>query len=79
MSDEKSQIITRVTKLTIAPAKETVLSEMCTHVEIVDEGGGEIVLISQGRYGDPDISIRIDPGEWEQVKKAVDKLMASLI
>lgn len=63
----------RVTRVTIAPKGETVDSSEATHVAIADEGGGEFVAISQPFSGH---GIRINIGEWERIRVAVDDAIA---
>jgi hypothetical protein len=42
----------------------------CTDIEIVDEGGGEYVEVSQSADGHGKISI--NPEEWPMMRKAID-------
>jgi hypothetical protein len=42
----------------------------CTDIEIVDEGGGEYVEVSQSADGHGKISI--NPEEWTVLRKAID-------
>jgi hypothetical protein len=41
-----------------------------TIVEIVDEGGGEFVVVKQTTG-----ELRIDPGEWPTIRKAINRLI----
>ncbi len=41
-----------------------------TIVEIVDEGGGEFVVVKQTTG-----EVRIDPGEWPAIRKAINRLI----
>lgn len=61
---------TRVTKMTILPEGEPIFSEWATHIEIDDEGGGELVLVSQENG-----KIRIDPEEWRPLREAINKMI----
>lgn len=62
---------TRVTKMTILPEGEPIFSEWATHIEIDDEGGGELVLVSQENG-----KIRIDPDEWRPLCEAINKMIS---
>lgn len=45
------------------------------HVEVEDEGAGEFISISQP----PDFhKILINPSEWPELKKCIDKLMRQI-
>lgn len=61
---------TRVTKMTILPEGEPIFSEWATHIEIDDEGGGELVVVSQENG-----KIRIDPEEWRPLREAINKMI----
>lgn len=67
---------TRATRLTVNKAGEPIYSEHATHIEIVDESGGEFLILSQcNGHGQDGQRIAIDPGEeWEAIKAAVDYL-----
>ena len=62
---------TRVTKMTILPEGEPIFSEWATHIEIDDEGGGELVVVSQENG-----KIRIDPDEWRPLCEAINKMIS---
>lgn len=70
--------ITRVTRLTIAPEKEPIFSEMATHVEIEDEAAGEYISISQDNGSTENGKIRIDSDEWPAIELAVESLIREL-
>lgn len=61
---------TRVTRLHVVRTGEPIFDESATSVEIIDEAAGEFVELSQesGR-------IRIDPGEWPTLRKAIDRMV----
>ena len=71
MSIFESNFEVRGVKWCVVPKKETLFSEMATYVEIVDEAGGEFLVISQSA-GKGLQEIRVDVEEWEVIKKAVD-------
>lgn len=72
MSILESKFEVREVKWCVVPKKETLFSEMATYVEIVDEAGGEFLVISQSGGNKGLQEIRLDVEEWEAVKKAVD-------
>jgi hypothetical protein len=60
------------------PEGETLFSEKCTHVKIVDEAAGEFIEIVQqsGSVDGHNEAIRInDRDEWEAICKAVKILL----
>ncbi len=64
---------TRITKLTVVPNNQPVFSEMATDVEIVDEGAGEFLAVSQS--GKRDARIFINPEEWPDLRAAIDRMI----
>lgn len=70
---------TRTTRLTVNKAGEPIYSELATHIEIVDEAGGEFILLCQcNGHGKDGQRIAIDPGEeWEAIKAAVDSISSA--
>jgi hypothetical protein len=70
----KNNIKTRVLSYVVHPSDKPVFDESATVVKIEDEGAGEFIEISQC----PDEgsqSIRINPEEWNDIKKAVEDLL----
>jgi hypothetical protein len=61
----KPAYIIRSTQLSVSPPGESLYSERCTIITIVDEAGGEFVEVKQqsGDIAEEDQSIRIDPTE----------------
>jgi hypothetical protein len=59
----------RPIKWVLAP-KDDMLDMECTDIEIVDEGGGEYVEVSQSADGHGKVSI--NPEEWPMMRKAID-------
>ena len=67
---------TRTTCLVVAPKGEPIFSETATHVQIVDEAGGEFVELKQS--ASPVLGkIQINPEEWPFLRSAIDQLIAS--
>ena len=71
MSILESKFEVREVKWCVVPKKETLFSEMATYVEIVDEAGGEFLIISQSA-GKGLQEIRIDVDEWYKLREAID-------
>jgi len=70
----------RVTRLSVLPPKESLFSERCTHVTIVDEAAGEYVEIEQ-QSAHVDVKpqkIDVTPEEWPALKRAVSRLLADI-
>jgi hypothetical protein len=66
--------ITRVTEMAVLPEHEMLISEMTTHVRIVDEGAGEFVEVTQ--HGRVDIGkIQISPDEWQALRDTIDQMI----
>ena len=66
--------IIRVTEMAVLPQHEMMLSEMTTHVRIVEEGAGEFVEVAQ--HGRTDIGkIQINPEEWQALRDTVDQMI----
>jgi hypothetical protein len=60
--------------ISVMPEGETLFSEKCTHVKIVDEAGGEFIEIVQqsGHINPQEQTIQInDREEWEAICNAV--------
>lgn len=67
----------RTTKLVVIPPCEPLFSEHATTVEIVDESGGEFVVVSQdcpdhGCVG----RVAINPEEWPVLRDAIHRMIA---
>ena len=60
----------RPIKWIVAPPGESIFSELAANIEILDEGAGEFVEVTQ--YADECGKIRIDKDEWENIKNAID-------
>jgi hypothetical protein len=60
----------RPIKWVLSPTDDHMLSMECTDIEIVDEGGGEYVEVSQSADGHGKISI--NPEEWPMMRQAID-------
>lgn len=64
----------RPIKYIIAPAGE-IYDDSVLHIEVEDEGGGEFITISQP----PDFhKVSINPSEWPELRKCIDKLMKQI-
>lgn len=62
---------TRPIKWTVGPETEPIFSENQTTVEIVDEAGGEFVVVEQGNEGYGKIGF--DPADWPAIRAAINK------
>jgi len=73
----KPAYIIRCTQLSVSPPGESLYSERCTIITIVDEGGGESVEVKQqsGETKEEDQSIRIDSTEWLTLKDAITTMI----
>lgn len=65
---------TRITQLTVAPAKEPIFSEMATTVTLEDEAAGEYVVVEQ-LVRDAPGKIAIVPDEWPVLRDAIDRMI----
>ena len=66
-------ITTRSVKWIVGPVDESVYSDELTSVEILDEGAGEFVQISQCDEDRADEKIKISPEEWPELRNAIDQ------
>jgi len=67
---------TRILKVAVMDAKQSIFDEGVTFVEIDDEAGGEFVVLTQNEpTGDPKRTISIDVIEWPEVRKAIDDMV----
>ena len=63
---------TRITRISVMLDNRDIYDDGATHIEIMDEGGGEFITISQP---DNAANIRIDLDEWPAIRAAVNKLI----
>ena len=72
--------ITRITRISIMPEDGPIFAEQCTHVEIDDEGAGELVIVRQqsARVDVKPQSIQIEPDEWPAMCEAIETLFADI-
>ena len=71
----------RVTRLTVCPDGEPIYSELCTHIEIEEDGGREIIKVTQqsGHIEADKQSISlVNINEWKAIKDAVAELMPNV-
>lgn len=66
-------ITTRSVKWIVGAVDESVHSDALTSVEILDEGAGEFVQISQCDEDRADEKIKISPEEWPELRNAIDQ------
>lgn len=64
----------RTTGLIVVPTGEPIFDERATEVRVVDEAGGEFVILRQSR-DDAVGEIRIEPCEWPILREAIDKMI----
>jgi hypothetical protein len=64
-------ITTRSVKWTVGAFDEPVHSEALTSVEIIDEGAGEFVQVTQSDEDGVETSIKINPEEWPELCNAI--------
>lgn len=65
--------ITETTTIILRPETEPIYSDQATEIQIIDEGAGRFVEVSQTSSGCGKIGI--DPEEWEHLKTAIDKMI----
>lgn len=70
-----TRYITRTTRLSILPEGEDLSSAEATEVEIVDEGAGEFVVVTQAGADRQPVQWRINPEEWDWLRPAIDKMI----
>ena len=56
----------------VVPAGKSINDETCTRIEIVDDGGGPYLEVSQDNG-----AVRIDPDEWQSIKQAIERMIGS--
>ena len=64
-------ITTRSIKWVVGAVDEAVDSEALTSVEIIDEGAGEFVQVSQSDEDGVETNIKINPDEWPELLNAI--------
>jgi hypothetical protein len=66
----------RIAAVFVLPDGAEIYSEMATKIQIVDEGAGEFLEVSQKtcRTGG-DTRITIEPEEWPALRQAIDKMI----
>jgi len=64
-------ITTRSIKWVVGAVDEAVDSEALTSVEIIDEGAGEFVQVSQSDLDGIKMNIKINPDEWPELLNAI--------
>jgi len=64
----------RPTRWHIVPAGEPTYSELATEIRLDDEGGGEYVVLAQGRRNTGEVSIT--PQEWPALDDAIGHAMS---
>ena len=64
----------RIVKLCVCKEGEDLCSEKNTFVEIVDEGAGEFLSITQHSDNCAEGEIRINKDEWPAIKGAIDEM-----
>lgn len=69
---------TRITRLTLAPKGEGILSEQGTHIEIDDEGAGEFLRVHQECGAPTSKAVLINPEEWPQLKAAIEQMLKEI-
>jgi hypothetical protein len=62
------------------PNGDPIFSELCTHISIEDEAGGEYVEVVQQSESTAvkAQTIQLNPEEWPLLKQAVDQLMEDI-
>lgn len=64
----------RITRITVAPEKEPLFSELATTITIDDEAAGEFVTIEQNIDSAKGV-ISIDPNHWPAIRDAIDRMI----
>ena len=67
---------TRITQLTVAPEDAALYDHRSTVIEIVDEGGGEFIKITQPSQT---AEIRVEPEEWPTIRTAIDNMIEECV
>jgi hypothetical protein len=65
----------RTTQVAITPKGEPIFSERSTVIEVMDEGAGQFLSVTQGQPGLRGGEIRIDPEEWEIIKDTINSVI----
>lgn len=64
----------RITRITVAPEKEPLFSELATTITIDDEAAGEFVVVEQN-HSAASGKIAINPEEWPALREAIDRMI----
>lgn len=56
----------------VVQAGKSINDETATRIEIVDDGGGPYLEVSQDNG-----AVRIDPDEWPSIKQAIDRMIGA--
>ena len=62
--------IKRAIKWTVVREKEPLFDKLATDIEIVGEGAGEFVEVTQ--HTEESGKVQIDPEEWPAIREAID-------
>lgn len=66
----------RVVSVVVNKAGQPLYSETATTIEIVDEGGGEFIRISQeGGHTDFLKFLTVDPDEWPTLRQSISEMI----
>jgi len=65
----------RTLKIGIVMKGKAIFHDSMTEVEIVDEGAGEYLKVTQNNEEADCGSIYIDPKEWKMIKGAIDEMV----
>lgn len=72
----KKQMEHKITKIVVKPVDDPIFSENATTIEILDEAGGEFVVVKQiGDYLDVG-EIRISPEEWSAIRDGIETMIS---
>ena len=70
-----SKYETRAIMVLVAPEGERIFTDRGFAIEVVDESGGEYLVISNAESNS---KVAIEPGEWPHLRDAIDKMFAGL-
>jgi len=65
----------RIMKTIVLPVRESIFSEQATSIEIIDEGGGEFLKVSQ-QNGCGKGEIVLEPNDWPDVREEINRMMS---
>jgi hypothetical protein len=67
---------TRILKVGVMDAEQSIFDEGVTFVEIADDAAGEFVVLSQNEpTGDPKRTISTDRSQWPVLRQAIDDMV----